>query len=444
MQPRSAYRQDDGVGDWRGEAPTWLRQWDMAVSDPPNIDDATYDRARESFVAATADHSDVVAVFGDSATPSVPGVSDLDLALVVTDQIEEFAELQASVGSVLEEFSVVFSHNPIIIPESIFERLSLLANSPLSFDHLAGRTFDPIEPDEVAWTLRFFDRLAYMPYGYLVRDLYPSPERNGRSRVPAPLARLFETTAEPLVAAASGYRPPAGTLRVKKGRILSTVASLRHDREHFTRAIGRSPTATGDVLERVQHYRHTCLDDPPTAEECLALLIDGLWYSYHLHQEFIDRQTVYPAHDRPYYLRRELPTVATPAWDALTPPQMVQLFYNSGMPGRVLPPEAALHTALLPRGDDLFYASPPAVEPDAMRTIETRNEAIRQYLAFLDAHADQDGFFETFKLIPVVELLQDARAGATSRTATPARVKRHVRDMRNLMVEKLWHRSITA
>ena len=440
MQSQPAHRCADLNGDRRAELFARLQSWERQIVEPVEIDESAYDRAREAFVVATVDHPDVVAVYGDSVTPTVPGISDLDLALVVADRIDRFAELQASVDSVLHEFSAVFSHPPIIVPESVFERLPLIANNTMSFDHLGGQCFKPVEPDEVAHTLRFFDRLAYKPFGYLISDLYPLRYRPLDSRVPRSIAGLIEATVRPMVAATSDYSPSADTLRIKKSRILSKVAGLQHDRDRFVRATGASPEVDSEVLDRVKQYRQRHFDDPVTAEECLELLLDGLYYRYHLYREFIDRQMIYPESDRTFYLRRNVPTVATPAWDGLPPDRMLHLFYESGIRGRILPSETALHTATLPRGDELFYKTAPDPEVEATVTVKQRNETIRQYLEFVEFHRDHDGFHDTFKLVPVGEFIQNATSGSLSSDTVSDLIGRRIRGLRNRFVANRWHR----
>jgi len=439
MQKPATHRSVDPSGNRSAALPPSLQRWEKQVIKEAEISEAVYDRARKRFVAATVDHPAVVAVYGDSASPTVPGISDLDLTLVVKDRIDQLSELQESVVSVCDDFSAVFSHSPIILPESVFERLPLIANNTTSFDHLAGRSFTLNEPDEVVLTLRFFDRLAYKPYGYLTSDLCPVWDGPLQSRVPEPIAVPIERTIQPMVAAASDHRPSADRLQIKKTRILSKVASLQYDRDLFEHAIGAPPDVDGELLERVKRYRQRHAEEPVTAEECLELLFDGLSYSHQLYREFIDRQTIYPASDRIFYLRRNVPTVATPAWNELSAEKLLDCFYESGINGRVLPPEAALHAATLPKSDDLFYGTAPDPEPSATVAIEQRTETIQQYLKFVESHRHHEGFSDTFKLVHTGEFIQQATGGTHSHSSVSGLIGTHARELRNRFIAKRWY-----
>lgn len=420
-----------------------LAGWVSRVDEPEQIDASTYAHAREAFTAATVDHPSVVAVYGDSDTPTVAGISDLDLALVVEDRVTGLTELQDCVDEVLEEFSSIFSHGPILLPESVFERLPLLANNTMSLDHLGGRSFDPIEPDEIDLTLRTFDRLALEPYGFLVRDLYPVPEDSTSSVLPPSVVGEAKRTVEPIIASSFGQLDSvSGNLYIKKSRILSSVASVRHDWDQLCQIFGSKPQVDERVLERVDTSRQQYFDDPVTAEECLELLLDGFVCNYQIYREFVDRQRVYPRHDGTYHLRRNVPTLATPAWDSVSPYWLLERFYESRIYGRVLPSVAALHIATLPRSSDFFYGSPPDarfVDRAVADAVERRNEVLRQYFEFLER---QDGWENTFKSNPTAGFIMETAKSPQATTSSAQSIKEWIRSGRNLVVTKQWERKI--
>lgn len=425
----------------KGELLSRLCEWEFRVSEPAEVDPETYDRAAEAFVNATLDHPEVVAVYGDSATPTVPGISDLDLAVVVEDRVERLGELQARVDAVLEEYADVILDRPVLAPASAFESFPLLANTTTSLDYLGGRRFEPVEPDEVALSLRLFDHLVIEPYCYVDLHLVPEVDARGlRSAVPLAVERALW----PVVAAATDSNPASGgRLHLNKQRGLGNARNVRHDRDLYVRAFGSPPPLEERVLDRVEAGREEYFEDPLTDEAYLDLLLDTFAYRHRFLGEFVARQTVYPDADRTSHLRRSEPTFATPAWHTLTPYSTVTLFYQSGIRGRILPPAAALHVAALPGSDDLFYGSPPDPEfgDDAVpRTVERRNEAIHQCLAFADAH---EGWRNTFKPTAVVRFIENATSAPPASVPWASRIKERVRAVRNVAVTRLWNRTLT-
>lgn len=428
--------------DQKADLLSRMRDWEIRVDEPVEIDPATYDRAIERFVSATVDHPDVVAVYGDSVTPTVPGLSDIDLALVVEDQVDQLADLQARVDAVMAEFSFLFSHGVILIPKSVFERLSLLANNTMSFDHLGGASVSPMEPDDVALTLRFFDWLAAQPQGRITQELYPKLDSTVNPGFPQSVALEAKRAIQPLVGPVFGWdNGSSEVLHLDKRRILSTVGGIAHDRELFTRAIGSPPDINDGFLDRVEASRHSYFDDPPTTEECLEYLLDGLTYRYHLTREFIAHQTIYPDIDQTFHLRRSAPTVATPVWPEFTPYWLLTLCYDSRIRGRVLPPSAALHLGTLPNSDRLFYGTAPKpifTDDAVVQVIEQRNEALRQYFEFVEAH---DGWERTFKLIPAAAFVETATELPPASSRAIGLLKEQVRATRNRVVTRRWDRT---
>lgn len=431
--------------DQREELLSQLRGWERRVDEPVETDPETYDRALEAFVAATVDHPDVVAVYGDSSTPTVPGISDLDLAVVVEDRAERLSELQTDVDAVLEEYASLFSHGPILLPESVFEGVPLVANNTTSLDHLGGRSLETRDPGEIALTLRFFDRLAFRPYGYLVRDLFPELDGTATSTNRRGLLREAERAVRPTIGSlVRRYEPCSERLYLKKSRILSKAGSVKHDRDLFEAAFGSTPDVDDEFLDRVEACRRDYFEDPVTDEECLELLLDGVSYRYRLYLAFLERQRAYAETDRTVYLRRSAPTLATPAWNEVTPYWQLKRFYESGIRGRVLPPAAAAHIATLPGCDDLFYGSAPEpefVDEEVARVAEQRNETLRLYFEFLERH---DGVRDTFKLVPTAGFVVDATSRPHSAVTGLAAVKERVRDVRNVLVASRWHRAMRA
>lgn len=411
-----------------------LLAYPVEVRLPTTIPAAAYDTGLDSMVSAVADHEGVVAVYGDSDTPTAPSISDVDVTIVVEDDLASVDHLASTIRPILEHHDGVFVHGPVIVPESVFRYLPLMANMSSDLSHLRGEVISPLSPTPRAGTLEFLDRFAFEPYTYLERQVIPTVDTTAHPMISA-LARVV---APPIVAATGRPMPIRRRLSIDLRTALSKAKKIECDHALFQRIAGRRLPSVEDALEDVRELRESVVDEPPSTRAVVETIVNAMRAGHDIQAAFLEHQSVYRPESHTYLLDRWCPAIATPTWHALAIEDHLETFDRAGLPGHILPPTVATHLATFPDADALFLDSPPQprfTDGHAATLVERRNDALRAYRRFLD-RTDPDP--RTFSLVTAAFLREHATAQPDSRSPRVATLKAYVRRARNRSVAKSW------
>lgn len=423
-----------------------LLRLDRECIEPDPVDADRYRDVNGAFVDAVLPHPSVVAIYGDSKTPTVPGISDADFTVVVDDDVQDVAGLVAAVDGVFDRFPEVCTHGAGILPKSVAGYYTLFDVFTLALDHLAGEPISPaVEENEVTNTLILYDNLASRPYQRLPQCILPKLSQPYLDAVPVSYVINF---LNPLLSAKRGS-PALSTDRLvldKRGG-LHLVNNPEHDVERFEGALGRVPEATDGTMDRVSEFRATYFDADPPDERYLELLVDVLEFKYEVIREFVAEQSIYRSDDRSFFLRGGKPVIATPAYRDLSIYDMMDLCLDSAITGAVVPPEVAHHLATLLRADDLFYGTPPDSEirrPEVARLTDLRREVFEELIAFKYESGIADAMPETFCFPHVVGFVDaNSSVGEGGMAGAATAVKHRFRDVRNRVVLRAWDRRLS-
>lgn len=438
LDQRSHQRTDTSVGPLLD----YLLTYPIERIEPPLIDPNTYPRAIEAMADAAAHLPGVVAVYGDSGTPVTPSISDVDVAIIVEDDIAHLEALESNVEAVLRSFPHAFRHGPVLVPQSVFGRLPLMANMAMNLDHLAGERLPIIDIPSRGVELEYLDRFVFEPYEYLERQLVPSVAVNN-GRFGSFLAQV-DRIAGPIGAIVLDQHPRSNRRLVCDIRTgLSKMMKLKYDLERLQRITGdTNDRGVADVIDRIDHLRDTYTTDTPTIEAYLSLVLDTMVALRSLQREFVECQSIYDVDPTHQLLRRTCPGIVTPEWSRVTLLAQMELFDRSGIRGHMLPPVAAAHLATFPDHERLFVGTPPEVrfsDDEAESLIDRRSGVLRDYAAFLE-RVDPDP--TTFSLVTTAFLLDHATADPPAASPSVTRIKARVRDTRNRLIARSWLREV--
>ena len=88
---------------------------------PRQVSASAYHSVRDRYVEAVSRCPDVVAVF-QIGEISVPGLSDIDIVVVVNEKLRESAQVTYAVSSD-ETAQYCFDHTPYVIPSDVFTNI---------------------------------------------------------------------------------------------------------------------------------------------------------------------------------------------------------------------------------------------------------------------------------------------------------------------------------
>lgn len=423
-----------------------LLRLDRECIEPNPVDADRYRQVNEAFVDAVLPHPSVRAIYGDSKSPTVPGVSDADFTVVVDDDPRDVAELEATVRGIFDRFPEICTHGAGILPESVAEFYTLFDCFTLALDHLAGEPITPaVEENEVTHALILFDNLTSRPFQNLPQCVTPKTMIPHLDALPVSYVVDF---LNPLLSASRGSPviTPNRLILDKQGG-LHMVNNPEHDVERFEGALGRVPEATDGTMERVSEFRSKYFDADPPDDRYLELFLDVLEMKYGLIREFVAEQSIYRSDYRTFRFIGGRPKIATPAYHDLSVYGMLNLCLDSAITGAVVPPEVAHHLATLPRADDLFYGPPPKPKirrPEAARLTGLRREVLEELIAFKYESGIADAMPETFCFPHIVGFVDaNSSVGEGDVAVAATALKHRFRDVRNRVVLRAWDRRLS-
>lgn len=367
---------------------SFLEDLEFEVITPRRVDESTYDRVQKTVVECILPHGDVVSIYGDSRSPTAPGISDFDWTIVVDDDPTALDSLATEVESLLADNPYVLKHHPCLLPERLATDAYLFESYTMGLDHLAGKDLE-LRTDETehSMTLLQFDQFVIEPYNRLLQQLVPRYWFDDSDRTPvtdviratAPFVELWteSTVLEPT------------HLRLDVRDVLVKTNSPSHLAAQFENAFGHAPNSNGEILEQVHEYRMTYFERDVPPRELVSLLIESLRVQHALMKEFLATQTLYECDTQTSRLRWRRPTLVTPRWHDISATELLSLFLDSGIAGRIIPPEVAGHLATLPVGEKSFFGSPPpkpVADRETAALVERRRSRIEQMIAFDRTH----------------------------------------------------------
>lgn len=227
----------------------------------------SYDESRDVFVEQLIDVDGVVSVYESGGGPGVPGISDIDMVVVVEDEVEDPERLRAQIEEAkVDEY--FFFHGPDVVNRSTFADYYSVLPVPKNLYLHAGEELDYEENYDERNRLAYFvdSFTGTYPGEFLEFLFYPGVALSNRQ---------YDIAVNDFI----DLSVPTGIanqlpVHIETRMALHRLNSLRNDMRLFTETAGITSEVLSTFDESITDLRERWFNEPASVQE--RLLIERL------------------------------------------------------------------------------------------------------------------------------------------------------------------------